>query len=190
MPAIRLELCGETEIIVPAHKFESSAEFDEAEELLWEKDLRGDPSFDDDVLAVIIDGEGQTLVIDLRHRVEQFGTVAGVYCHAAFLPRPASLVVVENPKPHKAVQQVESPGRKQIGDAIEVVAEFAVGSDVERTEQHIGEVESAETAVEVAHVPLDKRGLDAEAACLIAGEFDHGGAQMPPASSAVPTVSL
>src|SRR5260370_20933187 len=105
MPAIRLELCGEAEIIVPADEFKSSAELDEAEELLWEKDLRGDPSFNDDVLAVVIDSEGQTLVVGLRHRVEQFGTVAGVYSHPPFLPRPASPLVVENPNPPKAVPQ-------------------------------------------------------------------------------------
>src|SRR6266851_3952643 len=188
MPAIRLELCGETEIVVPADKFKSSAEFDEAEELLWKEDFRGDPSFDDDVLAVIIDGKGQTLVIGLRHRVEQFGTVACVYSHTAFLPRPASLVVVENAKPDKAVQQVEAARREQAGDAIEVIEEFAVGPDVERTEQHIGEVERTETAVEVAHVADDKRGLDAIAPRLVAGEFDHGGAQIEPAIGVAPLV--
>jgi len=50
-----------------------------------------------------------------------------------------------------------------------VVEEFAVGPYVERTEQHIGEIERAETAIEVAHVPQNERGIDGEAARLGAG---------------------
>src|SRR6516164_4119446 len=104
MPAVRLELRGEAEIIVPADEFEPSAELDEAEELLREKDFRRDPPFDDHILTMIIDREGQTLVIGLRDRIEQLGTVAGVYGHTRFPPDPASPVVVEHAKPDKAVQ--------------------------------------------------------------------------------------
>src|SRR5712671_1746367 len=188
MPPIRLELCGEAEIIVPADEFEPFTQLDQAEKLLRKKDLCGDPSFDDRLPAVVIHSEGQAFVVALRDRIEQLGTIAGAHRHPALPPGPASLVVVKNAKPHKAVQQVEAARREQAGDAIEVVEEFAVGPYVERTEQHINEIERAETAVEVAHIPQDKRGLDTETARLVAGELDHCGAQVEPAISVAPPV--
>src|SRR5208282_620034 len=151
-------------------------------------DLRRDPSFYDQVLAVIVDGEGQTLVIGLRYRIEQLGTIAGVHPHTAPSPGPASLVVVENPKPDKAVQQIETARSEEAGEAVEMVEELAVGSDIERAEQHIGQVEWAETAIEVAHIAEDKRRVDALAPRFVSGEFDHGRAEIEPAIGVTPSM--
>src|SRR5580693_8590683 len=135
---------------------------------------------------MVIDCEGQTLVIGLQYRIGQFGAVAGMYGHPAFAPGPASLVVVNTPKPEKAVQYVQSPWREHGCHPVEVVEEFAVGSDVERAEQHIGEVERPETAIEVSHVAKDKRALDAQAPRLFTAKFDHFRAQIEPAIDIAP----
>ena len=103
MPAVGLDQCGKAEIVIPADEFKSSTQFDEAEKLLREEDLRRDPSFNDHVFAVIVDGEGQAFVVCLRYRIEHLGAIAGVHSHPISLPGPASPVVVENPKPDKAV---------------------------------------------------------------------------------------
>src|SRR5271166_4068868 len=102
--ALGLQLRRKAEIIIPADEFESPAELYQGQEFLREKDLGGNPAVDDRRRPVVIDGESQALVISLRDRIGQLGAVAGMYGHSAFAPGPASLVVVENPKPDEAVQ--------------------------------------------------------------------------------------
>src|SRR6516164_5373941 len=150
MPALRLDLGGEAEIVVPTDEFKSSAQFDEAQKLLREEDLRRDPSFHDYVLPVIVDGEGQPLIVDLRNRVEDLSAIAGMNPYTASLPDPASLVVVEDTKPDKAVQQVETARSEQVGDTVEVIEELSVRSDIERPQQHIGQVKRVEPAIGIA----------------------------------------
>src|SRR6516162_4829235 len=104
MPALRLQFCGKAEVVVTAEEFEPSAELYQGQELLGKKYLGRDPAVDDHGLSMIIDSEGQAFVIGLRHRVGQLSAVAGMYRHPTFAPGPASLVVMKNPKPDKAVQ--------------------------------------------------------------------------------------
>src|SRR5208282_4174599 len=104
----------------------------------------------------------------------------------ASLPDPASFVVVEDAKPNKAVQKVETARSKQSGDTIEVVEELAVRSDIKRAQQHIGQVKRAETAIEVAHVAEDKRRVYALPARFVAGVFDHCRAEIEPAIGVAP----
>ena len=63
-----------------------------------------------------------------------------------------------------------------------------VGPYIERAKQHISEVEWTETAIEVSHVPEDKRGLDTLAFGFVASELDHGGAEIEPAIGIAPSV--
>src|ERR1700751_3067573 len=69
-----------------------------------------------------------------------------------------------------------------------MIEEFTVGSDVERAEQHIGEVEGPEIAVELSHVAQDKLGLDAAALGLLPAKFDHCRAQIESAIGVAPPV--
>src|SRR5215469_4910423 len=71
-----------------------------------------------------------------------------------------------------------------------MVEEFTVGSDVERAQQDVSEVERAETAAEIAHIPEHEACLDAEAFCLGASELDHDRAQIEPGISVSPSVPL
>ena len=103
VPALRPDFRGEAEIVVPADEFELSAQLNEAEKLLREKDFGGDSSFNDHVVPVIVDGESQTFIIGLRDQVDHLSSIAGVYPHTVSLSNPASLVAVKNTKPDKAV---------------------------------------------------------------------------------------
>src|SRR6266849_2912790 len=71
-----------------------------------------------------------------------------------------------------------------------MIEEFTVGSDVERAEQDIGEIERAKVAVELAHVAEDKRGFNAETPRLVTAELDHGAAQIETAIGVAPLVPL
>src|SRR4051812_21532034 len=102
--SVRLQFRGKAEIIVPAEEFEPSAELYERQKFLRKKYLGENPPVDDHGLSIVIYGEGQTFVIGLRHRIGEFGAVAGTHRHPAFAPGPAAFVVVENPKPDKAIQ--------------------------------------------------------------------------------------
>ena len=121
MPAFRRNLGGETEIVVPTDEFKSPAQFDETEKFLRKKDLRRDPSFNSHVFAVIADAKSQVFIIGLGDRIEDLGSISGMNPDTASLPDPASLVVVEDTKPDKAVQKVETARSKQFGDTVEVV---------------------------------------------------------------------
>src|SRR5436305_2297110 len=69
-----------------------------------------------------------------------------------------------------------------------MIEKFAVGSDVERAEEHIGEVEGPEPAIEVAHVAEDERVVNAQAPRLFAAKFNHRRAQIEPAIGVAPLV--
>src|SRR6516164_9820457 len=181
MPAFRLDRRGEAEIVVPANKFKPPACLYQTEKLLREEHLRRNSSFDGHVLAAIADGKCQTLVVGLRHRIKNLRTIAGVHAHAVLSPGPASLVFVENSKPDKAVQQIQSARSQETGKTVEMVEELAVRPHIERAQQHIGKVEPTEVAIEVAHVAEDERRFDPGAPRLGAGVFDHGGAEIEPA---------
>jgi len=103
VPAVRPGFRGEAKIVVPADEFESPAQFNKAEKLLREKDFGWDSSFNDHAVSVIIDGESQTFILRLRNLVDHLSSIAGVYPHTVSLSNPASLVVVKNTKPDKAV---------------------------------------------------------------------------------------
>ena len=103
MPALRPDFLGEAKVVVPADEFESPAQFNEAEKLLWKKDFGRDSSFNDHVVPMIIDGKSQRFIVGLRGQVDHLSAIAGVYPHTVSFPNPASLVVVENTKPNKAV---------------------------------------------------------------------------------------
>ena len=103
MPALRPDFRGKAEIVVPADEFESPAQFNEAEKLLREKDFGRDSSFNDHAVSVIIDRESQTFIVGLCNLVDHLSSIAAVYPHTVSLPNPASLVIVKNTKPDKAV---------------------------------------------------------------------------------------
>src|SRR5437870_4373423 len=88
MPTLRLDLCGEAEIIVPADEFKSPAALDQGKKLLRKKNFYEDPPFDSHVDAVIIDAEGEKLIVGLGNRINHFGAVAGSDDDAALPHRP------------------------------------------------------------------------------------------------------
>jgi hypothetical protein len=69
-----------------------------------------------------------------------------------------------------------------------VIEKLAVRPDIQGAEQNISQVEWAETAIEVAHVPENKGGLDPFAPGFVASEFEHGGAEIEPAIGIAPPV--
>ena len=97
------DICGEAEIVVPADKFESFAQFYKTEKLLRKKYLRRNSALDNQAVPVIIDRESQTFIISLCDWIDHFSPIAGVYLHTVSLPDPASFVVMKNAKPDKAV---------------------------------------------------------------------------------------
>src|SRR5262249_51845794 len=89
--------------------------------------------------------------------------------------------IVENAKPDKAIQQVQATRREYIRDAVKMIEKFPIRSDVERTEQHVSKIERTKTAVEIAHIPEEKRGVDPVSPRLVPAKLDHGGAEVEPA---------